>query len=244
MIDYVGGYAMAEEEQIAHGGEFIHGGCPVNNQKSQESVRKTMVKVTRRVTEKKGKTGEKMMIEHGGIQGASIPTIPSSQKPRGNPKYNRRQKPIQKPLRQSNFAKRDTTKDYIEKLIREGPTKGFGGTEIRVSGTVKLPVEAGSFPCTKTVLLDFVVINIENWPYNALLGGPFLNNVKALTATYMLMVKFLTEAGIGIMKSSQKWARKTQERQRQRVTKARRNQLWKFPLAMIIRRKLSGWGPN
>ncbi|KAK3229501.1 hypothetical protein Dsin_001382 [Dipteronia sinensis] len=28
LVDDVGGYAMAEEEQIAHGGEYIHGGQP------------------------------------------------------------------------------------------------------------------------------------------------------------------------------------------------------------------------
>ncbi|KAK0590984.1 hypothetical protein LWI29_034021 [Acer saccharum] len=75
------------------------------------------------------------------------------------------------------------------------PLRGFGGVEVRSLGTVKLPVKIGKTPCQKTVLLDFVVVDTENWPYNALLGRPFLNKAKAVTATYALMMKFLTEYG-------------------------------------------------
>ncbi|KAK0595554.1 hypothetical protein LWI29_007808 [Acer saccharum] len=77
------------------------------------------------------------------------------------------------------------------------PLRGFGGVEVRSLGTVKLPVKIGKAPCQKTVLLDFVVVDTENWPYNALLSRPFLNKAKAVTATYALMMKFPTEYGIG-----------------------------------------------
>ncbi|KAK3212801.1 hypothetical protein Dsin_017507 [Dipteronia sinensis] len=62
--------------------------------------------------------------------------------------------------------------------------RGFGGVEVRSLGTVKLPVE------------------------NALLGIPFLNKTKPVTTTYALIVKFLTKAGVRILKGSQEWARK------------------------------------
>ncbi|KAK0573196.1 hypothetical protein LWI29_010045 [Acer saccharum] len=75
-------------------------------------------------------------------------------------------------------------------------------------GTVKLPVKIGKAPCQKTVLLDFVVVDTENWPYNALLGRPFLNKAKAVTATYALMMKFPTEYGVGVVKGSQEMARR------------------------------------
>ncbi|KAK0582346.1 hypothetical protein LWI29_024479 [Acer saccharum] len=55
------------------------------------------------------------------------------------------------------------------------PLKGFGGAEVRSLGTVKMPVRFGTAPCRRTILLDFVVVDIHNWPYNALLGRPFLN---------------------------------------------------------------------
>ncbi|KAK0578380.1 hypothetical protein LWI29_009529 [Acer saccharum] len=42
------------------------------------------------------------------------------------------------------------------------PLRGFGGVEVRSLGTVKLPVKIGKAPCQKTVLLDFVVVDIEN----------------------------------------------------------------------------------
>ena len=75
--------------------------------------------------------------------------------------------------------------------------------------TVKLPVKVGSASCQKTVLLDFVVVDTENWPYNALLGQPFLNKAKAVTVTYALMMKFPTEYGVGVVKGSQEMARRS-----------------------------------
>ncbi|KAK1563747.1 hypothetical protein Q3G72_032146 [Acer saccharum] len=88
------------------------------------------------------------------------------------------------------------------------PLRGFGGVEVRSLGTVKLPVKVGKAPCQKTVLLDFVVVDTENWPYNSLLGRPFLNKVKAVTATYALMMKFPTEYGVGVVKGSQEMAQR------------------------------------
>ncbi|KAK0587844.1 hypothetical protein LWI29_029875 [Acer saccharum] len=87
------------------------------------------------------------------------------------------------------------------------PLRGFGGVEVRSLGTVKLPVKVGKAPCQKIVLLDFVVVDTKNWPYNALLGRPFLNKVKAVIATYALMMKFPTEYGV-VVKGSQEMARR------------------------------------
>ncbi|KAK0587568.1 hypothetical protein LWI29_025014 [Acer saccharum] len=88
------------------------------------------------------------------------------------------------------------------------PLRWFGRAEVRSLGTVKLPVKIGKTPCQKTVLLDFVVVDTENWPYNALLGRPFLNKAKAVTATYVLMMKFPTEYGVGVVKGSQEMAQR------------------------------------
>ncbi|KAK0579311.1 hypothetical protein LWI29_024418 [Acer saccharum] len=89
------------------------------------------------------------------------------------------------------------------------PLRGFGGVEVRSLGTVKLPVKVKKAPYQKTILLDFVVVVVdtENWPYNALLGRLFLNKTKAITATYAIMMKFPTEYGVGLVKGSQEMAR-------------------------------------
>ena len=50
------------------------------------------------------------------------------------------------------------------------PLQGFGGAEVRSLRTVKLPVRFGTSPYRRALLLDFVVVDIYNWPYNALLG--------------------------------------------------------------------------
>ncbi|KAK1564523.1 hypothetical protein Q3G72_005050 [Acer saccharum] len=42
------------------------------------------------------------------------------------------------------------------------PLKGFKGAEIRSLGTVKLPVRFRTTPCRRTILLDFVVVDICN----------------------------------------------------------------------------------
>ncbi|KAK1570704.1 hypothetical protein Q3G72_005980 [Acer saccharum] len=76
------------------------------------------------------------------------------------------------------------------------PLKGFGGAEVRSLGTVKLPVRFGTAPCQRKILLDFVVVDIHNWSYNALLGRPFLNKARAVTSTHALKIKFPTEFGV------------------------------------------------
>ncbi|KAK0601168.1 hypothetical protein LWI29_021826 [Acer saccharum] len=88
------------------------------------------------------------------------------------------------------------------------PLKGFGGAEVRSLGTVKLPVRFGTAPCRRTILLDFVVVDIHNWPYNALLGRPFLNKARAVTSTHALKIKFPTEFGVGELRGSQEMARR------------------------------------
>ncbi|KAK0604017.1 hypothetical protein LWI29_011229 [Acer saccharum] len=80
--------------------------------------------------------------------------------------------------------------------------------KVRSLGTVKLPVRFGTAPCRRTILLDFVVVDIHNWPYNALLGRPFLNKARAVTSTHALKIKFPTEFGVGELRGSQEMARR------------------------------------
>ncbi|KAK0599321.1 hypothetical protein LWI29_004240 [Acer saccharum] len=96
-------------------------------------------------------------------------------------------------------------RDILRVMIDNGR---FGGAEVRSLGTVKLPVRFGTAPCRRTILLDFVVVDIHNWPYNALLGRPFLNKARAVTSTHALKIKFPTEFGVGELRGSQEMARR------------------------------------
>ena len=88
------------------------------------------------------------------------------------------------------------------------PLWGFGRAEVRSLGTVKLPAKIDKAQSQKTMLLNFVVVDTENWPYNALLSQTFLSKTRAVTATYALMIKFPTKSAIGVVKGSQELAQK------------------------------------
>ncbi|KAK3185107.1 hypothetical protein Dsin_032393 [Dipteronia sinensis] len=88
------------------------------------------------------------------------------------------------------------------------PTLRIWRSRGKALGIVKLPLKIREVPCQKTMILDFVVVFIENWPYIALLGQPFLNKTKAVTVTYPLMMKFPTESGVGVIKGSREMARR------------------------------------
>ena len=51
-------------------------------------------------------------------------------------------------------------------------------------------------------MVDFLVVNRPS-AYNAIIGRPGLNKLKAATSTYHLMMKFPTEEGVGEVKADQ-----------------------------------------
>ena len=63
-------------------------------------------------------------------------------------------------------------------------------------GTVTLPVVMGSYPQQITKLVNSLVVDCSS-SYNAIIGRPTLNSWKAVTPTFHLLVKFLTEYEIG-----------------------------------------------
>ncbi|KAL5545680.1 hypothetical protein UlMin_005367 [Ulmus minor] len=50
--------------------------------------------------------------------------------------------------------------------------------------------------------VDFVLVDCPS-PYNAIIGRPTLNKIRAVTSTYHLLVKFPTVGGIGILRGDQ-----------------------------------------
>ncbi|KAL5568442.1 hypothetical protein UlMin_025017 [Ulmus minor] len=87
---------------------------------------------------------------------------------------------------------------------------GFTGDSISSEGILNLPVELGSSPCQHIQAVDFVLVNCPS-PYNAIIGRPTLNKIRAVTSTYHLLVKFPTVGGIGILRGDQTESREIYE---------------------------------
>uniref|UniRef100_A0A2N9I4E8 RNA-directed DNA polymerase n=1 Tax=Fagus sylvatica TaxID=28930 RepID=A0A2N9I4E8_FAGSY len=84
----------------------------------------------------------------------------------------------------------------------DAPLVGFTGDKVCLVGIVTLPIAVGTHP--KTV--DFLVVNCPS-AYNAIIGRPTLNRLRAVTSTYHLLLKFPTEHGIGEVRGDQIAAR-------------------------------------
>ncbi|KAL5566413.1 hypothetical protein UlMin_029577 [Ulmus minor] len=87
---------------------------------------------------------------------------------------------------------------------------GFTGDSISSEGILNLPVKLGSSPCQHIQAVDFVLVDCPS-PYNAIIGRPTLNKIRAVTSTYHLLVKFPTVGGIGILRGDQTESREIYE---------------------------------
>ncbi|XP_064941343.1 uncharacterized protein LOC135594762 [Musa acuminata AAA Group] len=71
---------------------------------------------------------------------------------------------------------------------------GFTGDSISPLGAITLPLTLGAPSRSKTVMTTFLVIDLPA-AYNAILGRPTLNKVRAVVSTYYQTMKFPTHAG-------------------------------------------------
>lgn len=76
------------------------------------------------------------------------------------------------------------------------PLYGFTRNEVKVIGTVDMPVLFGSPPCKSWQIVKFHVINAMS-SYNAIMGRTTLTALKAITSITHLKMKFPTEFGVG-----------------------------------------------
>ena len=60
----------------------------------------------------------------------------------------------------------------------------------------------GTDPQQTSTISNFVVVEAPS-AYNVILGGPTLNQAKAVVSTYSLVVKFSTPQGAGILREDQ-----------------------------------------
>ncbi|KAL5577383.1 hypothetical protein UlMin_019082 [Ulmus minor] len=83
---------------------------------------------------------------------------------------------------------------------------GFTGYSVSSEGVLNLPMELGTHPCQHIQSVNFVVVDCPS-SYNAIIGRPTLNAIRAVTSTYHLLVKFPTVGGIGVLKGDQQESR-------------------------------------
>ncbi|RZR97828.1 hypothetical protein BHM03_00027083, partial [Ensete ventricosum] len=71
---------------------------------------------------------------------------------------------------------------------------GFTGDLVSPVGTTVLPIIVGEEPRSKTLLVSFIVVALPS-AYNAIIGRPTLNKLRAVVSTYHRVMKFPTRAG-------------------------------------------------
>ena len=89
---------------------------------------------------------------------------------------------------------------------RNAPLYGFTGNEVRVLGTIDLPVLFGSPPAQLWHVVKFHIINATN-TYNAILGRTTTTALRAITSIPHLKMKFPTEFGVGEVRGDQQMSR-------------------------------------
>lgn len=88
----------------------------------------------------------------------------------------------------------DTGERKLENI--RTPLYGFTGNEVKVIGTIDLPVIFGKQPQQVTKEVKFHVISAAS-SYNAILGRTTISALKAITSIPHLKMKFPTDFGVG-----------------------------------------------
>ncbi|XP_059460362.1 uncharacterized protein LOC132189629 [Corylus avellana] len=96
---------------------------------------------------------------------------------------------------------REKLKPFLSPLI------GFAGEHVQPIGLISLPVTAGTAPRQSTIMVDFLVIDRPS-AYNMIIGRPALNQLRVVTSTYHLKMKFPTMEGVGEVRGDQVIARR------------------------------------
>jgi hypothetical protein len=84
---------------------------------------------------------------------------------------------------------------------------GFVGEKVLPLGSIKLPVTTGTYLRQKVIMVKFLLVDRPS-AYNVIFGRIALNELKAITSTLHLSMKFPTEEGIRIVKGDQREARR------------------------------------
>ncbi|RZR78005.1 hypothetical protein BHM03_00003225 [Ensete ventricosum] len=77
---------------------------------------------------------------------------------------------------------------------------GFTRDFVSPVGATTIPITFGGEPRSKTLMVSFMVVKLPS-AYNAIIGRPTLNRLKAVVSTYHRLIKFPTRAGFGEVRS-------------------------------------------
>ncbi|KAJ8514059.1 hypothetical protein OPV22_004493 [Ensete ventricosum] len=83
---------------------------------------------------------------------------------------------------------------------------GFTGDFVSPLGATTIPVTFEGEPRSKTLLVSFMVVKLPSM-YNAIIGRPTLNRLRAVVSTYHRILKFPTRTGVGEVRSDPKESR-------------------------------------
>ncbi len=75
------------------------------------------------------------------------------------------------------------------------PLLRFAEEQVQPVSSIKLLVTARDHPTTKTIMVKFLLVDRPS-AYNEILGRTALNDLKAVTSTSYLKIKFPTERGV------------------------------------------------
>ncbi len=88
------------------------------------------------------------------------------------------------------YQKMGSTGSQLRRI--NAPLVGFTGNSVPVEGEVSFLVTVGLAPRESTVRTDFLVVRLPS-VYNAVLGRPGLNALRAVVSTCHLLMRFSTD---------------------------------------------------
>jgi hypothetical protein len=100
----------------------------------------------------------------------------------------------------------------LMKIVRSKVTQtrhslvGFSGEQVLPLGSIELSVIVGTYLKQKIIMVKFLIIDRSS-ACNAILGRMALNDLKAVTSTSHLSMRFPTEEGVDTEKGNQRMAR-------------------------------------
>ena len=101
-----------------------------------------------------------------------------------------------------NSALREMQVDESKLSRRTTTLTGFSGEQKNTLGEIVLPIYAEGV----NLYINFLVLDCQS-PYNAILGRPWIHEMKAIPSTYHQMIKFPTKWGVKEIKGEQRAAR-------------------------------------
>ncbi|XP_077224038.1 uncharacterized protein LOC143857491 [Tasmannia lanceolata] len=115
---------------------------------------------------------------------------------------------------------------------------GFFGEVVKVEGQIELPVLVGEPPCQAFTMVNFLVVRATS-VYNAILGRPGQNLIRAVASAYHQKMKFITPNGVGEVRGDQ-----PQSRECYAMALKGKNAVGSLPIELLdVRDELRGTQP-